>query len=787
VFYTSRQEFYEDSQQSELPKPLELNVIEGELPQDIYGHLFLVAPVGLVENQPNERGWIRLAEDGTPLFNGDGMVYRLDFDGVGRGKVRLSSRIAGTPCFYTDETLEGKGKFGRENIKDFINLGLARLSLDLGFRNQVNTAIIPMKFSEEEGYRLMMTWDAGRPYEIDPMTLKVVTAVGSNEEWDEQIDLQQILEVVNTASHPAFDSDSANGAELFTVSFQKSMQTWLELLSKSHDKNITKKELESKLNNVRNIIEPLEFKTKKRDRQLTSQGIAQFSTNQETEMESSKLLECEREIVPEFERELQKISDENITSDENIADNLSVFFRQMLERINWLFNTLLEVFQEMKDYVKLIRWDGQNKLQIWKLVKEDKTSIEIPDSMHQIAATQDYIVLANTVFKVGTEQLLPNLLSTKLPNLPSWLENNPLLNIKKILEKLLNKLNNELRDFFSYPQSDKTDLYIVRRADLDPERDEIVAKKVSVPMPFPHFMADYDNPNQQITLHVAHNTGWDASSWIRPYDELATGDRLDSEKLPLGMTSGSTDLNYLASYIIDLQDWDNPDKERVSLKGQLLSDEKLTWMSAIATYYLEEGIKLPKTFQNIYWVSWGCWSDLLTDYVVDLYKNYPHRKTTIDELLEITRQGVPVNLCRVDVKKGEIADSYQFGSDVFANSPQFVPRQRGNEIVDAIDSSIDGYIVCVVNTGDSQDTPSEFHIFDAADLEGGAICKLSHEDLKLGMTLHSAWCPTINERRATYKVDTNTDYPLEAPTEENTANFFREILAKYFPDGLFRS
>ncbi|HHP7231626.1 MAG TPA: carotenoid oxygenase family protein [Xenococcaceae cyanobacterium] len=768
VFYASRKEFY--------PNLLNLNLIEGELPQDIYGHLFLVAPVGLATNQPDEKGWIRLAEDGTPLFNGDGMVYRLDFDEVNQGKVKLASRMAQTPCFYTDEMLHKAED--RNDIRKYINLGMARLSLDLGFRNQINTAIIPMKFSEAEGYRLMMTWDAGRPYEIDPETLEVVTAVGSNQEWDEQIDLQQILEVVNTASHPAFDPYSENGAELFTVSFQKSIQTWLKLLKKSR----SIEEIRSELKRIKDTVTVLDSKVFS----LLRKREAKTSTTEPQEMKLNELPESYQQVVRECETELQNTPSERGEVVLSNFQEIEEIFKTIVWRLEWITESLLEALT-MEDYVKLIRWDGRNSqdgqgsFQIWRIDQEDGTSIKIPDSMHQIAATRDYLVLANTVFKVGPEQLLPNLLPTKLQNLP-WFLKNP-------LNKSLNWLNDQLRDIFSYQQPDSTDLYIIRRSDLDPKKSRITAKQISIPRPFPHFVADYENPGDRITLHVAHNTGWDASSWVRPYDKLATKERIDPEDFPLGMTSGSTDLNSLGSYVIDLQDWDNPDKERVALKGNLLSDKKLTWMSAIATYHLAEGINLPKTFKNIYWLSWGCWSDLLTDYVVDLYQDYPHRETTINELLEITRQGVPTSICRVDLEQGEIVDSYQFESNVFANSPQFVPRSPSNETVD---ESIDGYIVCVVNTGDSEKTPSEFQIFDAANLKGGAICKLSHEDLKLGMTLHSAWCPKINRRVSKYQVKAQDDYQeilteLENSGQSENAVFFQEILDRYFAEGLLRS
>jgi carotenoid cleavage dioxygenase-like enzyme len=74
---------------------IRLNLKNGEMPSDLQGHVFLIAPVGF-ENAPYG--------DGTPIFNGDGMVYRLDFDEP--GAVWLKSRIAKTPCYFADKATQ---------------------------------------------------------------------------------------------------------------------------------------------------------------------------------------------------------------------------------------------------------------------------------------------------------------------------------------------------------------------------------------------------------------------------------------------------------------------------------------------------------------------------------------------------------------------------------------------------------------------------------------------------------------------------------------------------------
>ena len=46
---------------------------------------------------------------------------------------------------------------------------MARISRQLGVRNPLNTAFLPMQD------RMLLTYDAGRPYEIDTESLEVIT------------------------------------------------------------------------------------------------------------------------------------------------------------------------------------------------------------------------------------------------------------------------------------------------------------------------------------------------------------------------------------------------------------------------------------------------------------------------------------------------------------------------------------------------------------------------------------------------------------------------------------
>jgi carotenoid cleavage dioxygenase-like enzyme len=178
------------SDDTELDVRLEL--LSGTLPTDWTGHGFFVHPVPF--------------RDGSPVFLGDGKVVRLDFRPDG---VDLRSRVLRPPDHYADLATMG-------HAAGFSNLGLARSSLQLGFRCFPNTALVAL------GDRVLVTSDAGRPWEIDPETLELVTPVGWNHEWKDILPFFVGLFVdwpfpmLMSTAHPGVDHETR---ELFTINY----------------------------------------------------------------------------------------------------------------------------------------------------------------------------------------------------------------------------------------------------------------------------------------------------------------------------------------------------------------------------------------------------------------------------------------------------------------------------------------------------------------------------------------------------------------------------------------
>ena len=681
-------------------------IVHGELPPDLSGHVFILAPVGHVDSQHKDT-LVYPSQDGTPFFNGNAMIYRLDFDKA--LQVGLKSKIAKTPCYYADEATFFKPEYQEYG---FHNFGVARISPWLGVRSVANTAIVSMKFGDENE-RLMVTCDVGRPYEIDTHSLDVVTPIGANKEWREQLPLNLPFEMVMNTAHPYFD---AHTNEMFTVNYGKSVLTALSPILKS--------DLEKFPNFVKEIIAEFAQKLHSDIHSIKSLEIAK-DLHEILERFNKEIHEIP-EVIHKFSQELRQLLKEAINKEHvlELLDDLKQLVQDGTQ--------MLEGLTKMNDFVDLIRWDGKSDFERWQVTLPDQSTIKIQQTIHQIGVTQDYVVLMDTGFKVGPEQLV-----TK-----------PILKNKN--------LENLIRDLLDYPTLSETYLYIVRRADLKAGQTKVVAQRVVILGSVVHFEVDYDNPQNQITLHVAHSGAWDVSEWLRGYDKTSG----QNPPSPVGMVSGPGDIHPLGRYIIDVE-------KREVVQSKVVSESELTWTIAINAYNKHA---VSKKFDNIYWNSWGCWADLLSDFSAKLYDNYQGHLTR-QEVEEITKQGRPANIFRLVTDSEEsmaIADSYKFGPGYFGNSPQFVPRTNSDG------SSTDGYILCTVLF----DNKSEIWIFDAKDLDRGPLCQLSHPQMKFGFTTHTNWLPKIAPRTASYYIPIRKDL-------ENLVNQQPAQIQKLFEEAVY--
>lgn len=648
-----------------------LKVAEGEIPKDLQGHAFFIAPVGSVDSgglpYPN----------GNSILNGDGMVYRLDFDKP--AEVRVTSRIMKPPCYYADAATRAGSKYGKY---EFHNLGISRLSFKLGLRNQLNTAFLPIKFPDDQQDRLLVTYDTGRPYEIDTETLEVVTPIGSNKEWRGEASINFPLMPVFSTAHPVFD---AFEGQMFTVNYGRSTINFLETIPFLYALDELPEEVSELLHQLARFIEAQAF----------IQDILK-TTNQ-------------------------------------IAREIFQLYGRLLEQL---------IHVEIQDFVYLIRWDGSENIERWKLVLADGSTVRIEQTIHQIGVTKDYVILMDTAFKVGFDQII----------------NNPAPKNQRA-ERLI-------RDLIVRPILPDSTIYIVRRADLkegqhpacsDLER-EVVVQKLLIPLEAAHFLVNYENPNNQITLHVGHICAWDVSESLRTYDKSAYNPEKDLPSYLYGMEQNEMDISRMGRYVIN-------GKTGEVLKSEVICDIETTWGPALYAYRDALPPKKPTAqLDNIYWCTFGLWKDLLTKFLFDVYKDYKYRLVPPEELLRLADQGIPGTLFRLNTSTESpisIADRYEFPRGHIVLSPQFIPREQGEE------SSTNGYIVCCVFAPKR----NEIWIFDAKKLDK-PLCKLYHSSLNFGLSIHTAWLPKIGRRTASYNVPVREDY---APLIKNKPALMQEL------------
>ncbi|MCU0390651.1 MAG: carotenoid oxygenase family protein [Thermoflexibacter sp.] len=684
---------------------VELEVVEGKIPTDIYGHVFVNSPCGSVNS--NGLPFPATNKDGSPnreyaspIMNGDAYVFRFDFDET--NKVKLKTRLLKTPCYYADlATQKDKPKADPHTYKNFFfrNMGISRISLALGARNELNTAVVPFQFSSDKASRMVATYDVGRPYEIDPVSLEVITPIGKNTEWLPATPplLNFPFPLVQSTAHPVFDPVNKI---FYTVNFTKSTQTMLSSMELFEMMLVDEKEVENRLEGLLKEVEKGEKKT----------SLAKLNN-----------------FLKNIKLEIQ---------------GKPTWWKKIL---NWILGEVeeyIEAKSKTYDSVYVMAWNGeQGKLDKWEVLDNEGKAITIKQCIHQISLTKDYLILIDSSFKFSIDILV----------------NNPFPNNQTIDRIIRQLISGEMEPF--------TDVYLVKRADLQEGVTKVNAKKLVKPIPLEcvHFTAEYENPNGIITLHTAHNSAACLAEWLRPFDISAlNGQPIDKDYMGI-FALGDMDIGRIGKFEINAEKAEIVKESIFCEMGNTNTPNQIganSWGVGLHTFRNIISPEIPTSnIKHIFWQTYGLNRDMLSQFIYGLYKDYPNRKVPLPQLIALTQQQIPYTLLHIDTTTMQAKQVYVFPNNYNLRSIQFIPKK--GEAPTGIDAGLHGYIFCTMLIGEGQAPNTNYFnqiwIFDAQDLSR-PICKLAHQDMQFTFTLHCTWIPSLLPSESKYNVPVQEDY-----------------------------
>lgn len=722
-----------------------MQVIEGAIPDDISGFVYIVCQMGNVNSnglpfKKHEPNGEPNPDFQSPIMNGDGFVYKLNFSN--QKKVNISSRIMKPPSYYADLATGFDGpahKDPRFEGFHFKNLGISRLSFKLGSRNFLNTAFLPVHFKTDSTPSLLVTDDVARPFKLNAKTMELDTAIGENSDWKSSMPpkLKFPFPLTETTAHPSWDPITK---EFFSFNFSKSTYTQLHV-------NFVAKFLFS---GNRNIAAKLKA----------------IAKNYEHHGSEKKAIKEIKDMLKKHERS------ENIII--RILQVLFGFLKTIFGPIFRLISKILGL--STPDRVFLMKSvDGVNFAK-WRVLNQKGKDLAINQCMHQTMITKNYIVFVDASFKFALELLFNN----PFPRHPD-------------IEKFIRTVTAKTMLPF-------TNLWYIKRADINKNKKTVVAFQLDEPLPYEciHFAADYED-GDGINLFTIHNNSVCMAEWLRPYDisfftQKPIPDHLVSYFAVCPMAVGRTarfvidpTRNTFSSKIILKEPGNLPKVEELNEKGIDQTIGANTWGLGMLVYKDQYSpTKVVNKIKTLYYLSLGAIPETLSQFIFDLYKDYPWREMELDEMLAYIKQTVPQSLFSVDASTMKIKDSWVFAKNEHLCSIQYVNSDNEIEREDK------GYILVSVKVGTGitleGEFTSEIWLFKANNLKKGPVCKLTNAKFVFASTLHSCWLDEDYNVVSGEKIDVREDYSAyikavfakEEEKKETMLAFFEEFVFPHF-------
>ena len=346
----------------------------------------------------------------------------------------------------------------------------------------------------------------------------------------------------------------------------------------------------------------------------------------------------------------------------------------------------------------IARWDMEGKIKRWNL-----EGMSPFDSIHDIKATRDYLVITDLPFVV------------------------------------------EPRTFRGKPRkkaaADITQMWIVAKEDLRRAKpgSSVAVKELRIPMASGHILVDYENPGGELNVFLQHIPTADLAMTFTTKDvSHASGRRFDGGYE--GMINFGLQPTPVGRYRVNARTGE-------LLDSKIALDAEGFWSGVLWSndFYNKSAIDHP---QNMFFGSIGCDPELVSQAAWDLYRDYANPMVPMDAL---PTAPVPGTLSRIDLESMEFADQWKYPEGSFPHPPTYVPRKNAQH-------DKDGYVVTVCH----RDGAKEVHIFDAASIGKGPLARATSPDFIVPLMLHSCWMPARSgPRPSRYRVNPVRD-ALEA-------------------------
>ncbi len=669
----------------------DLNVKTGQLPTDWFGHVYISSPVGSINSDglPFPPG---NQESGSPVMNGDGYFFRFD---LGTSVMHMQTGLMKPPDYWADVATRQGNTNGYGKLFNFWNMGISRMALDLGTRNLLNTAVTPFRFANDPAPRLAACYDAGRPWEFDPVSMQLITAIGSNKEWVPSTPAEVFpFPVVQASAHPTFDPATR---EFFFVNFTKDMTALLQ-----------KDALANLLGQDNLLIEKL-F-----DRIVGDLKDVKGAAN----------------ILIEIQKRL-------LGKTEDIEKHALTWLGGIFKHHH---SQKLGVTDPAEVY--LLRWAGGNgPMDKWRVVDENGKGIEIEQCMHQTTLTQDYIVLADATFKFTLDLMFNVPFSSK--KLDDWLR-------KELTDPQLPFL-----DIYLVKRSDLVSgkHTVVCTKLQQPIPLEAVHFSAEYANPGGLITLHLAHNSAACLAEWVRRFDRLAPDGAQAADPSVFG-LISTGSMDIGRIGKAViDANQGTTQSFEVIELPGNTADPANIGAHTWGVGLYTYRDMISTE-----VAVPQV-RHIYWSCYGMDPRLLTKFIYDLYFDYPNRIVPQADVLKLTQQGVPFVISRQDTAAMKIADFYQFGPEVILKSIQFVPKRNASLGIDPqMDGYLFTTTLVNYPNAGGNNYQCEVWVFDAANLAQGPVCTLNSPLMNYAFTLHSAWTEQAVASKSSYKIDVRSDY-----------------------------